>query len=186
MQFLSEPSGGSDLAGLVTRATRDGDVFILNGSKIWSSGAFRSDYALCLARTDWHVPKHRGLTCFIVKIHQPGIEVQQIKMVNGWNEFCQEFFDDVAIPAENVRRPGQRRLDGRHPAAVPRARRRRGRLAVHERGPAAGRATAGGPRTTWSSWPSALAAPVDDPRVRQLVAEARVNDRGRAASSSTG
>ena len=63
VQFLSEPSGGSDLAGLVTRATPDGDVFILNGSKIWSSGAFRSDYALCLARTDWHVPKHRGLTC---------------------------------------------------------------------------------------------------------------------------
>ena len=60
VQFLSEPSGGSDLAGLVTRATRDGDVFILNGSKIWSSGAFRADYALCLARTDWHAPKHRG------------------------------------------------------------------------------------------------------------------------------
>ena len=53
VQFLSEPSGGSDLAGLVTRATRDGDVFVLNGSKIWSSGAFRSDYAMCLARTDW-------------------------------------------------------------------------------------------------------------------------------------
>ena len=82
MQFLSEPSGGSDLAGLVTRATRDGDVFVLNGSKIWSSGAFRSDYSLCLARTDWSVPKHRGLTMFIVKIHQPGIEVQQIQMVN--------------------------------------------------------------------------------------------------------
>ena len=63
VQFLSEPTGGSDLAGLVTRATRDGDVFILNGSKIWSSGAFRADYALCLARTNWHVPKHRGLTC---------------------------------------------------------------------------------------------------------------------------
>ena len=102
VQFLSEPSGGSDLAGLVTRATRDGDVFILNGSKIWSSGAHRADYALCLARTDFHAPKHRGLTCFIVEIHQPGIDVRQIKMVNGSNEFCQEFFDDVAIPADNV------------------------------------------------------------------------------------
>src|SRR5579863_2267369 len=75
VQFLSEPSGGSDLAGLVTQATRDGDVFVMNGSKIWSSGAFRSDYAMCLARTDPHVPKHQGLTMFIVKIHQPGIEV---------------------------------------------------------------------------------------------------------------
>jgi len=74
----------------------------LNGSKIWSSGAFRADYALCLSRTDWQAPKHRGLTMFIVKIHQPGIDVQQIKMSNGSNEFCQEFFDDVAIPEENV------------------------------------------------------------------------------------
>ena len=103
VQFLSEPTGGSDLAGLVTRATRDGDVFLLNGSKIWSSGAYRADYALCLARTNWQVPKHRGLTMFIVKIHQPAIEVQQIKMVNGVNEFCQEFFDNVAAAGlENV------------------------------------------------------------------------------------
>ena len=83
VQFLSEPSGGSDLAGLVTTATRDGDVFVLNGSKIWSSGAFRADYSLCLARTDSSVPKHQGLTMFILKIHQPGIEVQRIKMING-------------------------------------------------------------------------------------------------------
>jgi alkylation response protein AidB-like acyl-CoA dehydrogenase len=102
VQFLSEPTGGSDLAGAITRATRDGDVFVLNGSKIWSSGAFRSDYALCLARTNWDAPKHRGLTMFIVKIHQPGITVEQIKQVNGAMEFCQEFFDDVQIPAEDI------------------------------------------------------------------------------------
>ena len=65
--------------------------------------------------------KHRGLTMFIIKIHQPGIDVQQIKMSNGSNEFCQEFFDDVAIPVENVRRGGQRRLDGGVAAVVPRA-----------------------------------------------------------------
>src|SRR6185437_5115493 len=69
VQFLSEPTGGSDLAGLVTRADRDGDVWVLNGSKIWSTGAYRADYALCLARPDWHAHKHRGLTMFIVKIH---------------------------------------------------------------------------------------------------------------------
>jgi len=102
VQFLSEPSGGSDLAGSITRADRDGDVWILNGSKIWSSSAHVSDYAMCLARTNWDVPKHRGLTMFIVKIHQPGIQVDQIKQVNGSMEFCQEFFTDVAVPADNV------------------------------------------------------------------------------------
>jgi alkylation response protein AidB-like acyl-CoA dehydrogenase len=174
VQFLSEPSGGSDLAGLVTRATPDGDVFILNGSKIWSSGAFRSDYALCLARTDWHVPKHRGLTCFIVKIHQPGIEVQQIKMVNGVNEFCQEFFDDVAIPATDVLGEVN---DGWTVAT---------RLLYHER-----EAVAGG--SPFSSGVSGMHSDhgsgrdelvelarvtgrTGDPAVRQLVAESRAND----------
>ena len=102
VQFLSEPSGGSDLAGCLTRADRDGDVFILNGSKIWSSGAVDADYAMCLARTNWDVPKHRGLTMLIVKIHQPGIQVEQIRQVDGSMEFCQEFFDDVAIPVSDV------------------------------------------------------------------------------------
>ena len=102
VQFLSEPTGGSDLAGCLTRADRDGDIWVLRGSKIWSSSAYVADYAMCLARTDWNVPKHQGLTMFIVDIHQPGVQVEQIKMVNGEMEFCQEFFDDVAIPAENV------------------------------------------------------------------------------------
>jgi alkylation response protein AidB-like acyl-CoA dehydrogenase len=102
VQFLSEPSGGSDLAGAITRATRDGDVFILSGSKIWSSGAYAADWALCLARTDWAAPKHRGLTMFLLKVHQPGIEIRRIKQVNGNNEFCQEFFDDVEVPVANV------------------------------------------------------------------------------------
>jgi alkylation response protein AidB-like acyl-CoA dehydrogenase len=102
VQFMSEPSGGSDMAGALTRATRDGDVFLLNGSKIWSTYAYRSDFALCLARTNWDVPKHRGLTMFIVPIHHPGITVKQIRMVDGTEEFCEEFFDDAAIPAENV------------------------------------------------------------------------------------
>ncbi|MGH9227163.1 MAG: acyl-CoA dehydrogenase family protein [Acidimicrobiales bacterium] len=102
VQFMSEPSGGSDMAGALTRATRDGDVFLLNGSKIWSTYAYRSDLALCLARTNWDVPKHRGLTMFIVPIPHPGITVNQIKMVDGTEEFCEEFFDDAVIPAANV------------------------------------------------------------------------------------
>ena len=102
VQFLSEPSGGSDLAGVLTRADRDGDLFILNGSKIWSSAAFASDYALCLARSNWDVPKHRGLTMLILKIHQPGIQIEQIRQVDGSMEFCQEFFDDVPVPVADV------------------------------------------------------------------------------------
>lgn len=102
VQFMSEPSGGSDMAGALTRADRDGDVFLFNGSKIWSTYAYRSDFALCLARTNWDVPKHRGLTMFIVPIHHEGITVNQIKMVDGTEEFCEEFFDDAIIPAENV------------------------------------------------------------------------------------
>src|ERR1700722_14753717 len=101
-QFLSEPTSGSDLAGATTRASRDGDVFILNGSKIWSSGAYAADYALCLARTDWDAPKHRGLTMFLLKILQPGVQILRIKQVNGSTEFCQEFFDDVEVPLSAV------------------------------------------------------------------------------------
>jgi len=102
VQFMSEPSGGSDLAGAITSAKFDGDNYLLNGSKIWSSYAAFSDYAICLARTDWDAVKHQGLTMFIVKIHQPGVEVNQIRQSDGGAEFCQEFFDDVPIPLENV------------------------------------------------------------------------------------
>jgi len=102
VQFLSEPSGGSDLAGAITRADRDGTSWILNGSKIWSSYAMFSDYAVCLARTNWDVPKHRGLTMFIVKIHQPGVTVEWVVQSNGGKDFCQEFFDDVLLDANSV------------------------------------------------------------------------------------
>jgi alkylation response protein AidB-like acyl-CoA dehydrogenase len=98
MQFLSEPSGGSDVAGALTTAVRDGDEWVLNGSKIWTTGAWWADWALCLARTNWDVPKHRGLTVFMVEIHQPGIEIHRIEMLSGSREFCQEFITDVRLP----------------------------------------------------------------------------------------
>jgi alkylation response protein AidB-like acyl-CoA dehydrogenase len=97
-QFLSEPGGGSDAAGAVTTATRDGDQWVLNGSKIWTTGAWWSDWGLCLARTNWDVPKHRGLTVFMLPIHQPNVEVHRIEMLNGSREFCQEFLTDVVVP----------------------------------------------------------------------------------------
>jgi alkylation response protein AidB-like acyl-CoA dehydrogenase len=102
VQFLSEPTGGSDLAGCVTRADRDGDEWVMNGSKIWSTAAMSATHAMCLARTDWDSPKHRGLTMFIMEIHQDGVQVDPIKQVNGSLEFCQEFFDDVRLPPDSV------------------------------------------------------------------------------------
>ncbi len=98
MQFLSEPSGGSDVAGALTTAVRDGDEWVLNGSKVWTTGAWWSDWGLCLARTNWDVPKHRGLSVFMLPIHQPGIEVHRIEMLTGNKEFCQEFMTDVRVP----------------------------------------------------------------------------------------
>lgn len=102
VQFLSEPNGGSDLAGVSTRAERDGDVWVMNGSKIWSSSAYAADYALCLARTDWDASKHRGLTMFLMPVHADGVTVKRIRQTNGSDEFCEEFFDDVVLPADAV------------------------------------------------------------------------------------
>ena len=86
-QFYSEPEAGSDLAGIRTRAVRDGDRWIISGSKIWSSGAYLADWAMCLARTDWSVPKHRGLTWFAVPTNAKGVTIRQIRQINGSAEF---------------------------------------------------------------------------------------------------
>ncbi|BCP08111.1 MULTISPECIES: acyl-CoA dehydrogenase family protein [Mycobacterium avium complex (MAC)] len=101
-QLLSEPSGGSDLAGVVTRAERRGDRWRLNGAKTWSSSAFAADFGLCLARTDWDVPKHDGLTMFLVPLDAPGLTLRRIRQVNGSAEFCEEFLDDVELSDAHV------------------------------------------------------------------------------------
>jgi alkylation response protein AidB-like acyl-CoA dehydrogenase len=102
VQLLSEPGAGSDLAGILTRATRDGDRWILNGTKLWSSGAMWADYGLCLARTDWDVPKHRGLTWFRVPLHDDRVTVRPVRQINGSMEFCEEFLDDVLLGDDDV------------------------------------------------------------------------------------
>lgn len=102
VQMLSEPTGGSDLAGVRTRAERDGDSWVLSGAKTWTSYATFSDYGLCLARTDWDLPKHAGLTMFIVPIRAPGVTVQLIRQSNGQRDFCEEFFDDVLLASDAV------------------------------------------------------------------------------------
>jgi alkylation response protein AidB-like acyl-CoA dehydrogenase len=102
IQFLSEPTGGSDLASALTRANRDRDEWVINGSKIWTSQADFSDIGLCIARTNWDVPKHRGLTMFIVPVRSPGLTVLPLRLVSGQTGFCQEFFDDVRIPLDSM------------------------------------------------------------------------------------
>ena len=102
VQFLSEPSSGSDLAGLLTRAVRDGDTYVVNGSKIWSTGAHHSEYALMLARTNSDLPKHQGLSVFIIPIRQPGLTVSPIRLSSGAAHFCQEYFDDLSVPVANL------------------------------------------------------------------------------------
>lgn len=102
VQLLSEPSGGSDLAALRMRAEPDGDSYVLNGQKIWSTGALDADYALCPARTNWDVSKHAGISMFIVDLHADGVEVRPIRQIDGDSEFCEEFFTDVRVPAANL------------------------------------------------------------------------------------
>jgi len=101
-QLLSEPSGGSDLAGVITRAERRDDRWVVNGAKTWSTSAFAADYGLMLARTDWTVPKHEGLTMFLVPLKSPGITMRRIKEVNGNEEFCEEFFDGLELGDDAV------------------------------------------------------------------------------------
>jgi alkylation response protein AidB-like acyl-CoA dehydrogenase len=97
-QLFSEPAGGSDVAGLRTRAEPDGDDWIVNGQKIWTSGAHYSDYGILITRTDPNVPKHKGLTMFFLDMKTPGVEVKPIKQANGMQEFNEVFFTDVRIP----------------------------------------------------------------------------------------
>jgi alkylation response protein AidB-like acyl-CoA dehydrogenase len=102
LQLLSEPSGGSDIAGLMTRADRDGDGYLLNGQKTWSTGALHADFGLCPARTRWDVPKHQGITMFILDLRTPGIEIRPIRQIDGGAEFYEEFLTDVFVPADAV------------------------------------------------------------------------------------
>jgi alkylation response protein AidB-like acyl-CoA dehydrogenase len=102
VQMLSEPSGGSDLAGVITRADRRDGRWIINGAKTWTTWAFAADYGLCLARTDWDATKHDGLTMFLVPLGHPGITVNRVRQVNGSVEFCEEFLDDVDIDDDAV------------------------------------------------------------------------------------
>ena len=101
-QGFSEPGAGSDLASLQTRAVQDGDDFIINGQKIWTSGAHRADYCILLARTDPGAPKHRGISYFLLDMKSPGITISPLTNMLDSDHFNQVFFDDVRIPRANL------------------------------------------------------------------------------------
>jgi len=108
-QGFSEPGAGSDLASLITTATRDGDNYIINGHKIWTSYSDVADWCLLLARTDKDVPRHKGISAFIISMHQDGIQQRPLKMINGvTTEFGQVTFDNAVVPASHmVGAPGE-------------------------------------------------------------------------------
>ena len=97
-QLFSEPAGGSDLAGLRTKAERDGDDWVINGQKIWTSGAHYSQWGILITRTDPDVPKHKGLTMFFLRMDTPGVRIVPIKQANGQSGFNEVYFDNVRLP----------------------------------------------------------------------------------------
>ncbi|MDO9478289.1 MAG: acyl-CoA dehydrogenase family protein [Pseudohongiella sp.] len=101
-QGYSEPGAGSDLAGLACKAILDGDDYIINGSKIWTSYADKADWIFCLVRTDFEVPKHNGISFILFDMQTPGVSTKPIKLISGNSVFCETFFDDARVPARNV------------------------------------------------------------------------------------
>ncbi|WP_241840189.1 acyl-CoA dehydrogenase family protein [Frankia sp. CcI49] len=165
-QFYSEPEAGSDLAGIRTTARRDGDRWVLNGSKIWSTGAHQADYAMCLARTDWDVPKHQGLTWFAVPTGAPGVTVRPIRQINGASGFCEAFLDDVVVTDEDI--IGE--VNGGWSVAQT--------MLVHERGAGSSSGVRVEPRELAPDLVELArrAGRLDDPLARQAIATAHIND----------
>jgi len=101
-QLFSEPGSGSDLAGSTTRADRDGDHFRVTGQKTWSTSAHHADYGILVARTDWDVPKHDGLSYFVIDMRQPGVEVRPLRQMNGHASFNEVFFDAAVVAMDDL------------------------------------------------------------------------------------
>jgi alkylation response protein AidB-like acyl-CoA dehydrogenase len=165
-QLLSEPGAGSDLAAIATSAVRDGDGWIVNGQKVWTSGARQSDYGLLICRTDKSAGKHAGLSAFVIELDQPGVDVRPIRQMTGGSSFNEVFFTDaVALDANLIGELG----DGWKVAST---------MLRHERATASGAGSRPtGTRAQGNVWPwlRALATEkgvLDDPEIRAGLARA--------------
>ncbi len=101
-QLFSEPGSGSDLAGATTRADEDGDKWVINGQKVWNTSAHHADFGILVARTNWEVPKHQGLSYFVINMRQPGVEVRPLKQMNGHASFNEVFFTDAVVEKQDL------------------------------------------------------------------------------------
>jgi alkylation response protein AidB-like acyl-CoA dehydrogenase len=166
-QLFSEPGAGSDLAGLATRAVRDGDSWVIRGQKVWTSLGDVASFGLLLARTDPDVPKHRGITAFLVPMDRPGVTVRPLRQITGDAEFCEVFFDDARI--DDSMRLGPVNEGWRVATSV----------LMNERQSVAGSGAAL-PGTVAGRSVLALIrrhAPVIDPALRQRLAQAYIEDK---------
>ncbi len=165
-QLFSEPSSGSDLASLQTRAVKDGDEWVLNGQKVWTSGAQVSEIGEIICRTDPDLPKHRGLTGFVVDMHAPGVEVRPLRQMTGGASFNEVFFTDVRVPDSHLL--GE--VNGGWTVALT--------TLMNERAAIGG--GGGGlslPQSTRLIEAARAAGRSDDPLIRQQLAEIVINER---------
>ena len=167
-QGYSEPGAGSDLAGLMMRAEEDGDDYVVNGSKIWTSGAVGADWIFCLVRTDFEASKHEGISFLVLDMETPGVTVTPIELISGASEFCQTFFDDVRVPKRNlIGQPGNGWTVGK-------------RLLQYERSSIGGRGGTRQKAKTIDEWAKEYVGEVDgriaDPAIRDSVTEQRIGD----------
>ena len=166
-QMFSEPGHGSDLAGLSTRAVRDGDIWMVRGQKVWTSYAHIATWGMLLARTNPDVPKHQGITAFVMPVKQPGVVVKPLHHLTGDAEFNQVFFDDAQVP--DSLRVGE--VDGGWSVAVS--------ILMNERTAGSGSGAALPGTVTGRSVASLLRrhSPITDPVFRQRMAQAYIEER---------
>ena len=167
-QGYSEPGAGSDLASLQMRAVEDGDDYLVNGSKIWTSGADGADWIFCLVRTDTEAPKHEGISFLVLDMETPGVTVSPIELISGSSEFCQTFFDDVRVPKRNlIGQPGNGWTVGK-------------RLLQYERSSIGGRGGTRQKAKTIDEWAREYVGEdggrIADANIRDRVTEQRIGD----------
>jgi len=163
--LYSEPGAGSDLAGIRTRADRQGDNFIVNGQKVWTSGAASADYGMLIARTDWEAPKHGGISFFFCPMKQPGIEVRPLRQITDEAHFNEVFITDAVVPAENLLGP----LNGGWRVLQTALAYERSVMGEGARGPRSGAADPGGEANLIGL--AREAGVLNDPLIRQDIAK---------------